>query len=90
MFKLPAQSSTESVFTLFRKANQVAQTRPELAAELRLLAVYGKKQDQKVKDGSNGRSIPVVSRPVQKPAFVAEVRVPRIFVSLFDSKPAFA
>jgi len=90
MFKLPAQGSSKSVFTLFSKANQVAQTRPELAAELRLLAAYGKKQEQKVKGGSKGRSTSVASRPVQKPVFVAEVRVPRIFVSLFNSKPTFA
>ncbi|GGI19248.1 hypothetical protein [Oxalicibacterium faecigallinarum] len=92
MFKSSIQTSSPSAFTLYRKANQVAQSRPELAAELRLLAAYGKKkQDKKPQGGSKARSTSAAQqRAMPKPVFAAEVRVPRIFCSLFDNKPALA
>ena len=76
MFKLcfrssqPAQPST---FVLYRQANRVAQTNPELAMQLRMQAAYG--NTLPVKDKGTRKPVPVVA---QKQPHI-EVRTPRIF-----------
>lgn len=93
-----AQNSVSSVeprspFMLFSLANRVAQSRPELAAELRMIAAYGQPKQSKnpqAADTGKAHSTPAVSHSTDKPVFAVEVRTPRIFVSLFRSKQVFA
>lgn len=86
-----AAETTVSSFALYRRANQVAQTQPTLATELRMLAAYGKnKQGKKPQGGSKARSKSPATPSLQKPVRAAEVRVPRIFVSLFEGRRVFA
>ncbi|WP_293778567.1 hypothetical protein [uncultured Oxalicibacterium sp.] len=84
-------TTTASPFALFRQANRIAQSQPEVAAELRMLAIYGKKkQGGRPQGGSKTQSKPLITPAPYKPAFAAEVRIPRVFVSLFSGKPALA
>ena len=69
-----SSQSVQSPFALNRRANQIAQSQPELAIQLRMLAAYGsKKQARAGVKASHSASAVSNLQPH------AEVRTPRIF-----------
>jgi len=90
MFTSFRRTTTTSPFALFRQADRIAQSQPKAAAELRLLAAYGSKHESRAQGGSKTQTKQHVAPVPRKPAFAAEVRIPRVFMSLFAGKQVLA
>lgn len=70
-----SSQSMQSPFALNRRANQIAQSQPELAIQLRMLAAYGSKKQARTSGAKAGSAASAVSNLQPH----AEVRTPRIF-----------
>ena len=70
-----SSQAVQSPFALNRRANQIAQSQPELAIQLRMLAAYGSKKQARTSDAKVAGATSAAN--LLQPH--AEVRTPRIF-----------